>query len=212
MLSSSCSTSGASFSERTGKSDGRTAGTVGLKYEMSGLESVTTVSGLSVRVTFRVSVGGSANGGDSSTICGLLGNSGALVSGSTSGVTSSGNSNTTTCEGDADGNRWSSAATSDGSVFVPVSRLEMVITTLLASLRASASVSEASRISSEVRSFRTGSVEAEGVVVVIWDGGVGNMGMMGAVVGPGITGNVIGVDVVAGAVVVVATGAVVVVA
>lgn len=125
-------------------------------------------------------------------------------------MTSSGISNTPVCDGDIDGNCWSLAAElmSGGSVFIPVSRLEMVITTLLASLRASASVSEASRISSEVRSFRTGSAEAEGVVVMIWVGGVGNTGMVGATGGSGNVGNVVRVEVVAGAMVVVATGVV----
>lgn len=101
--------------------------------------------------------------------------------------------------------------TNGGSVFIPVSRLEIVITTLLASLRASVSVSEVSRISSDVCSFRTGKVKAEGVAVVISAGGVGNMGTAGAVVGSEMIGNVVEVEVVARVVVVLATDVVVVI-
>lgn len=54
-------------------------------------------------------------------------------------------------------------------------------------------------------------MEAEGVVLIVSNEGVSNMGVViGAVEGSGVVGNVVGLEVVFGAVVVVATGVVVV--
>lgn len=55
-------------------------------------------------------------------------------------------------------------------------------------------------------------MEAEGLVLVVSNEGVSNMGVViGAVEGSGVVGNVVGLEVVVGAVVVVATGVFVVV-